>query len=586
MPLPFSMPDPAKQLTTLINQEGEAVPIEMVIREAIFNGFDSNLRYKLNNPDYDGESYILIGRDFEHKNKIRITNVGGDYFSEEVVLENFLTLANTCAENKNVNNDYDDTKGRGAKISYLPHAPEGILYRSKKSDDEGVSFHVKYHREGFYGLCDFEDPEEGPTNFPDCSQFNPQLKNSFGTDMVLMGGSEEQDTWNVLHARCGKHNPSKPLPPYGSGHNFINYISNRLWGPPPIPVKAEIYRTETNEFVNISTCVDLKTQMLARKVNGSFILPETDGIIKGTKVYYAHVTPQQRGMKWTQETGIVGFAYKGELYFDKNKNDNSHRADLKNCGIYTKSRQWMIVFEIPSDVKLYSSGDRTFLKGIDQNVYAEALKDNLPDVIRDFLIDNTDTEIKESDLNKWLRDELECFRLPKESNKGNPNDDDQVVSEEPEPTLNEDNGNNTGNSSSGGGGGRRRTRNKASYSKLKCADLPELVSIRDEEDPQMFRFDFKEYRLFCNLHHKIFKSRLEKFVNEFKKMTEQEIENTVYMHHIKCVLYRIFEVQKYFPDETISMKSARWQPDILEALWSSDTDSRIRNKLSRNEKYR
>ena len=84
MPLPFAMPNPARQLTTLINQGGEAVPIEMIMREAVFNGFDSNARFKHNNPDYEGESYILIGKDFEFKNKVRVTNIGGDFFSEEI----------------------------------------------------------------------------------------------------------------------------------------------------------------------------------------------------------------------------------------------------------------------------------------------------------------------------------------------------------------------------------------------------------------------------------------------------------------------------------------------------------------------
>ena len=65
MPTPFNMVDPARQMTTLINQEGEAVPIEMIVREGAFNGLDSNQRYKFNNPQYSGKNSIIISKDFE-----------------------------------------------------------------------------------------------------------------------------------------------------------------------------------------------------------------------------------------------------------------------------------------------------------------------------------------------------------------------------------------------------------------------------------------------------------------------------------------------------------------------------------------
>ena len=186
MPLHFNMVDPSRQMTTLINQEGEVVPVEMIIREGVFNGLDSNARYKHYNPDSDTESYILISKDFEHENKLRITNVGGDYFSEEVVVNNYLTLANTCEDNNNVNLGYDQTKGRGAKIAYLPQNPQGVLYRSRSDNGEGISFHVKTLDSGKYGLADFMDPDIGLTSFPFCDVYNKELNDSHGTDMVLL----------------------------------------------------------------------------------------------------------------------------------------------------------------------------------------------------------------------------------------------------------------------------------------------------------------------------------------------------------------------------------------------------------------
>ena len=44
MPTPFNMVDPARQMTTLINQEKEAVPIEMIVREGAFKLDQSTLQ--------------------------------------------------------------------------------------------------------------------------------------------------------------------------------------------------------------------------------------------------------------------------------------------------------------------------------------------------------------------------------------------------------------------------------------------------------------------------------------------------------------------------------------------------------------
>ena len=142
MPKPFGCPDPTGQMTRLTNRLGETCPIAMVIREGCWNGFDAALRYKESHPESDIEQCIFIHRDHEYPNKLCITNTGGDFMSRFVVENHFGTIANSGHESEH-NNGFDPTKGQGAKISYLPHAPEGIFYRSKSDQGDGIKFHCK-----------------------------------------------------------------------------------------------------------------------------------------------------------------------------------------------------------------------------------------------------------------------------------------------------------------------------------------------------------------------------------------------------------------------------------------------------------
>lgn len=576
MPLPFGMPDPKKQMKKLIDQE--AAPMEMILREAIFNGFDANARLKHQRPDYDGDSYILISKDHKYPNKLRFTNVGGDFFSEENAINYFATIANSCIDNDDINKDYDKTKGRGGKISYLPHAPEGILYRSKKDEDNSIYFQAKLQREGYYGLSDFYcDDLEGKSNFPYCPKedFSKELQNNIGTDMVLMGRTPKDDTWESISEACSPINKKTK----SAGWSIVHYISNRLWGPPPCPVKVQIYHTNQDNEETYGKekshhyCLDLKSQMKKRKVNGTFKLPKIEGIDSNIEVYYAYLDKEDEGY-YTSQGGFVGFAYKGEVYLEK-KAPQSHRADLRNCGIFTKSSKWMLIPVMPDSANLTSSGDRTFLKGIDKNLIFEQIKENLPQEITDWLHDQIETEINHSDLKSWLKEQLSCFKFPfapslqgsiggSKSNKAN-------ETEKNKNTV-------TGKKS-------KRQKIKENSQKLKTYEIPEISQFNDEES-DLIRFCFDEYRIYYNRGHMISKFRAKKFINQFDKITIKEIENKISEYTIKSSLYRIFEVQQVHEDLSLQEKSLLWSPEILEAIWSNDTDSRIEYNLKRKDSVR
>ena len=565
MPLPFGFTDPGKQATRLIQQEAEGVPVEMIIREGIWNGFDAISRFLHTNPEYSGESYIMVKRHHEHTNKLCITNVSGDFFSEEAAINYFATLANSCPENSQVNKNYDETKGRGAKL-YFPHAPEGIKIYSKENNEEGHMFHAKLQPDGIYGFSDFEDNIQGKVNFVETTSFSRELNDTVGTDMVLMGATEEQDTWVQLNRAAGTLNNR-----HASGLQIVKQISNRLWGPSPYPVKVQIY-DDKGEEIQARTCLDLKTQMQRRKVYGSIELPQSEGVPKGTKAHYCYLDKQDFGYH-TQVYGLVGFAYKGETYFDKNNPPQTNRSELSNCGIFANSSKWLVIFEIPSSHHYYSSGDRTHLKGLDKYAFFNAFKENLPKEISTWLDDQIENKIDTTDLNKWLRRELQQFRLPFAT---------AVGSQTP--------GANTTNKTSGGGGGStttttRKAKTKSSYSKLQNAEVPKITEFSDEES-DLIRFSFIDYEIFINKSHKIFKYRTKKFMNEFDKITPTEIDIEIMKYIIKSSLYRIFEVQQIHDDRTINEKQKMWEPNILEALWSVDTDSRIKQTLTKRQNNR
>ena len=562
MPLPFGFTDPGRQATKLIQQEAEGVPIEMIIREGIWNGFDAISRFRHTNPDYSGESYIMIKKHHEYTNKMCITNVSGDFFSQEAAINYYATLANSCPENSQVNKNYDETKGRGAKL-YFPHAPEGIKIYSKENTEEGHMFHAKLQSDGIYGFSDFEDEIQGKVNFVETTEFSPELNNTVGTDIVLMGATLEQDTWVQLNRASGNGTG------LGSGWPVVSQISNRLWGPAPYPVKVKIYGEGHTSYA--WECLDLKSQIEKRKVNGVIDLPEQEGVPKGTKAYYCYLDGEDTG-KYTQTSGMVGFAYKGEVYYNKNNAPQTNRAELSNCGIFANSSKWLVVFEIPPGHRYYSSGDRTHLKGLDKYAFFNAFKENLPKEISTWLDDQIENKFDSTDLNKWLRRELQQFRLPFATIGGSPSLGAKSSS------------GNSGNTGTGSGA-TRKAKQKSAFSKLQNAEVPKITEYSDEES-DLVRFSFIDYEIFINKGHKVFKFRSKKFMNEFDKITSSEIDLEVMKYIIKSSLYRIFEVHQIHDDETVPNKEKMWVPEILEANWSVDTDSRIKQTLTKRQNNR
>ena len=101
--IPFTCPDPGQQMTRLINEDGQGCPDNMIIRELVFNALDACARALKEDPSLEGKQSIKIQKHHVHKNKLCVTNYGGDYFSKKIAQEHFGTVAHTIHTNNSVN---------------------------------------------------------------------------------------------------------------------------------------------------------------------------------------------------------------------------------------------------------------------------------------------------------------------------------------------------------------------------------------------------------------------------------------------------------------------------------------------------
>lgn len=226
MSIEMNMPNAAEQITAVIIRHGKTTPLETIIREGVVNGSEANRRQLGTGQRGD----VYIKRDDILKNKLAIVNVGGEFFSEEKAKNNLNTLYNSG--NKNMVAALAANMGQGAKISALPHMKDGILYRSQNLDEEvpegtekNITFQMKLLESGKFGIqdkyCEFI---ESNTEFQHCDLYNREMEGNFGTEMVLMGNSPEEDTWDILCEECSSGRSQS-----STGWSIYKYISNRFF---------------------------------------------------------------------------------------------------------------------------------------------------------------------------------------------------------------------------------------------------------------------------------------------------------------------------------------------------------------------
>ena len=225
-------------ITKVINLMNTGVPLSMAIRELVMNGIEANLRNQQNatEDEEEPESYVLVSKDHIYENKFCVTNVGGDYLSEKAAVDHLATIADS---GNHLTNLYDVNQGQGAKSAYLPRAELGLFYRSKLKDlREGICFQLCRDNHGLYHIkpqyCAYT---EELTEFPICNSFSKLTTLSHGTEVVCMGSTELENTWETLDAAA------RGTKSEGTGYGLFKFLENRFWDEPLSPVKVQIYKT-------------------------------------------------------------------------------------------------------------------------------------------------------------------------------------------------------------------------------------------------------------------------------------------------------------------------------------------------------
>jgi len=578
MSIYINMPDPKRQLTREINRKGLATPLNSIIREILINGSEANRR-KLGQE----RGKIHVQRDDFQTNKISITNVGGDFFSEDEAKNNLNTMGNSGNESHEAITGLASNMGQGAKISYLPHCREGILYVSKDSDNEGHTFHLKLIEDSeYYGLqskwCGYH---EDNLEFQYRDFFNSVLEESpfTGTTAVLMGSHLEEDTWKTMCFECSPKEQKT-----SAGWSLYKFISNRLFRDIGDDIYVDIYSTENEAQLQRTQRVLTTFEIMSQSTSYSSVILTGDEIPKGTVLHYClkeDFYNQSSSSKHVALNGNIYFAWKKENYFDMSDNGATRSSKLRQCGIWHKATEWILVVELPCDWQGHPSENRTQLSNINEFAFYAAIRDNLPKEISDWMSKNAHKDVDYKDVSKWLKEAFKNYvkdlpTLSRASGNSDNNDD---------PPSNQVGSKNSDNND-GRPASKTKKRNvskKRSLEKLKSFQNPH-VEIVEEEDGPLLEFMFEPYTILLNTSHPLYSNREKRFIDEYQHVDSIPIKDQVIKHHLKGAMSRIFDVQSQYSKQSVGERKQKWVPDVLEATWNHDSSNAVRRNLGRHSK--
>lgn len=362
------------------------------IREFTHNGADAfKLWYEQEsetNPDATGN--IIICKDKTYPNKIVFSNGPGVPLTEDIAKTCLASLGNSGTSD-------DENFGIGAKISYLPRNPEGIIYRSRQEESQ---FNLHKNSQNLYGFKTVEvEDEDGrtlPANFWYCDE-SEFVHNDSETEVVLMGASPDVDTWIETCTLASK----TPERTSTTGHTIVDYLNMRYWEPlhPNLDVKVEIHQKDKAPFLRKVTF--LKKLKESLKLNGTLEHPD------GVKMHY-FTTNYEKGKKKETHvtTGYYGYIYNNEIYIETDISNSVRRRRMESLGILTHHQHVMVLVEFPDEIKLQPTADRNRIvdtKGTDVEHqltdYAQFFRENMPEDLKTWM--QSLYEHRSIDVRKW-----------------------------------------------------------------------------------------------------------------------------------------------------------------------------------------
>lgn len=566
----------------LINMMGTGITKEMGLRELIMNGIEACLR----NPDEAADHEVLVTKDHEHPNKLAVINVGGDFLSQEIFMNNLATLANT-GNNVNGVDLYDCNKGIGAKIALLPKARKGLKYRSKrKGDSDGIESRMcENPKTGNYHLPTVHCDYTGLTSFPVCFDFHSKLSNNTGTEVVCMGDYNDENTWEDFDRICSINQSQNTG---GSGYGILKYCNLRFFDKPPVDVKINIYNGlkgthkptivrglkaiihnvgEANSC-SMSGVVKLKYQGL--DVNAHW------AVIKG----YG-----EKGYNSTLlSSGFTSIAWKGENYFDPAQHYLSVKKDLQDCGIIFQYKKVIIVFEIDRKHQLQTDAKRTELyianNKIDKNLLHDLFRENFPEELREWQEQHKVNEVENRNLQKTLIAEMKNSGFGTTAGGHSTSQTIARINNPPNPSAT------NAIKKTGAKSTNKRTSQKAtSISNLNNFKIPDVVET-SEQDAELVEFHLNEYMIVIGTSSELYSQRKDRIL---RRLGEPCLVNDVLDFELKLAIlknsvYRIFEISSVHLTLSIEQKAERWKPEFLSANWSHTDEDHILKIIRKKNK--
>mgnify|MGYP003122567759 CR=1 FL=1 len=367
-------------LTTMINKLSSGCKPEQIIRELWMNALEAIVRGTPPGQEPKGE--ILITRDKERPLKAVFCNSDADPLTKQVVGRHLLSLGSS-------GNSNTDNFGIGAKIAYLPRNTLGLMYRCR---EEMMQFQFGRNNDNIFSLIpepvDIVDEEDNVTgtqmeDFVDISLDEFTMSNS-ETEVLLLGSTEEEDTWKQLCAVAGVGDGRTD--PF-SGHTIADWLEQRIWNLPYPGIKTHVsIYNEAGEEVKKRLLRPLKDVIHSDTypVNG------VTELSSGVKVhYFAKRFESGKKVGDRRRAGYLGIALGGETYVDTAISPTARQRYMSQAGVYTHYKHVGLYFELPdklgfcpepSRCRVSRNGDDFPLSD-----YAEEFRNKMPDNLKQWM---------------------------------------------------------------------------------------------------------------------------------------------------------------------------------------------------------
>jgi hypothetical protein len=358
--------DPAGSLR-ILGLLSHTCPEDQYVREFVKNALEALERGLPNG----SKGCVSIARDKQYPNKIVIANSKpSDPFTYEIVRDNLLALGKT-GHDKEVNH------GIGSKVSYLPKNPAGALFRSRDMQQQwemGVT-------DESICLRPFEVTDEnGQTKehlFPHCNDDEYTFENS-ETEIVLLGATEEEDTWlkAMRDVGCAARGQS------GRGYAIWDYINRKFW---TVPDNIDINVHIDDDKGTVRSARGLKAYKDKQTVNG---VVELDN---GMRVHFYALDQKTSHIP----SGTIAILHQNEIIHDKARSDSTNRKLMHEAGVYIMHKSVMLIIEVPDALGWKQSIERGSLvkdgESFTSNLtnYLEEFREKFPESLKDWMVENT-----------------------------------------------------------------------------------------------------------------------------------------------------------------------------------------------------